>query len=243
MFFGLAAGILLSFGHHSTVILAAFMYQMANILDCADGQLARLKNIKSRYGRIIDGTADYVSTLSIYVGSAIGLYRNTNKSSFFLVIGLAGIFRMYSAIVYDELKNRYLSFIIKDSVGIEEELSWIETEIKKQAGLQKVFLKLYQYYSRLQNKSLLSLSIKADEMSDILKQMYIEKNKQLIKIWGFFGPSTHAFLFFIFVLSGSLKYYFIFVLTVELFSFLILFGVQKYYETRFKTAAFIEISN
>lgn len=40
----------------------------ANILDCVDGQLARLTGIKSAIGRILDGFAGDLWFASIYIG-------------------------------------------------------------------------------------------------------------------------------------------------------------------------------
>ncbi|MDR2825140.1 MAG: CDP-alcohol phosphatidyltransferase family protein, partial [Prevotellaceae bacterium] len=45
----------------------------ANILDCVDGQLARLTGIKSQVGRILDGIAGDLWFVSIYIFLALRL--------------------------------------------------------------------------------------------------------------------------------------------------------------------------
>lgn len=50
-----------------------FIVGFANILDCVDGQLARLTGIKSAIGRILDGFAGDIWFASIYVGFALRL--------------------------------------------------------------------------------------------------------------------------------------------------------------------------
>ena len=48
-------------------IIAVFLLMVADILDCTDGQLARLSGKKSRLGRILDGVAGFTWFVPIYV--------------------------------------------------------------------------------------------------------------------------------------------------------------------------------
>ncbi|MBP5425963.1 MAG: CDP-alcohol phosphatidyltransferase family protein [Prevotella sp.] len=48
-------------------IIAIVMLMVADILDCTDGQLARMTGKKSRIGRILDGVAGFTWFLPIYV--------------------------------------------------------------------------------------------------------------------------------------------------------------------------------
>ena len=51
-------------------IIAIALLCIADILDCTDGQLARLTGKKSPLGRILDGVAgSYLSTLHWYIAS------------------------------------------------------------------------------------------------------------------------------------------------------------------------------
>ncbi len=43
-----------------------------NIIDCSDGQLARLKKNGTHTGRIIDGSADYITAAFVFIGLGIG---------------------------------------------------------------------------------------------------------------------------------------------------------------------------
>ena len=51
-------------------------YLLFNVLDCSDGQLARIKKNGTSVGRLLDGIADYIAAIAIYAGIAIGY---TNK--------------------------------------------------------------------------------------------------------------------------------------------------------------------
>ncbi len=60
---GLCAGLYLAQGHRA----AAALILAHLVLDCADGQLARLKG-PSRWGRLLDGLSDDAAGVAMYVG-------------------------------------------------------------------------------------------------------------------------------------------------------------------------------
>jgi phosphatidylglycerophosphate synthase len=68
MFFGLLAGVIIGFGKYEFVLAGAVLIFLSNLLDCADGQLARLKKNGTKIGRLIDGFIDYVTGLSAFLG-------------------------------------------------------------------------------------------------------------------------------------------------------------------------------
>ena len=72
MIWGLIAGYFLSRGTQHGFFYGTIFYQIANIFDCADGQLARLKKSNSEIGRILDGFVDYFNVTAVYIGSYIG---------------------------------------------------------------------------------------------------------------------------------------------------------------------------
>jgi phosphatidylglycerophosphate synthase len=59
MIFGLGSGIAFYFGEYQYIIAGGIFIFLSNVLDCADGQLARLKKNGTKVGRIIDGFIDY----------------------------------------------------------------------------------------------------------------------------------------------------------------------------------------
>ena len=57
-------------------LVAVFMLMVADILDCTDGQLARLTGKKSPLGRILDGAAGFVWFVPIYLGMVYRFYQH-----------------------------------------------------------------------------------------------------------------------------------------------------------------------
>ena len=72
----LAAGIALSLGTRSGFVAGAVLYALANVLDCCDGMVARLKANGTQIGRMIDVFADTISGVFVYLGLGIGLARS-----------------------------------------------------------------------------------------------------------------------------------------------------------------------
>ena len=55
-------------------VIACFMLMFADVLDCVDGQLARLTGRRSKWGRILDGSAGYVWFVPLYLGLVYRFY-------------------------------------------------------------------------------------------------------------------------------------------------------------------------
>ena len=70
LFVGSVAGVLWYFPYSLTfAVVGILSLIVANIMDCVDGQLARLTGIKSEIGRILDGFAGDFWFLLIYIVS------------------------------------------------------------------------------------------------------------------------------------------------------------------------------
>jgi len=74
MLIGLAAAGCMATGLYEWGILGAFLFQMAVIIDCCDGEVARLTFAESRFGKEFDMLADNVVHMAIFVGIASGAY-------------------------------------------------------------------------------------------------------------------------------------------------------------------------
>lgn len=66
--FAAAAGWLLTYNDSRALLLAAALFEIRSILDCADGTLARAKNLMSPWGHAIDAMADWLGVVFLYGG-------------------------------------------------------------------------------------------------------------------------------------------------------------------------------
>jgi len=71
---GLVAAASFGVGTYSTGIIAALLFQLAAIIDCCDGEVARLTFTESPFGAWLDITMDNVVHMAIFAGIAVGSY-------------------------------------------------------------------------------------------------------------------------------------------------------------------------
>lgn len=191
---GLAGGFFYSFGLHSTCILGASFYLLFNIFDCSDGQLARLKRNGTPVGRLLDGMADYIATIAIYAGIAIG-YSNSpgQPSSMLILLSLVGISIIIQEALVDYYRTRFLDIVLKRKNTFNEGIEEYRKEfviLKNQKGkwFEKIIIFIYLTYSKIQ-KYLIARR-KRGISCNTTSEDYFKKNRLIIRFWVFMGPSA-----------------------------------------------------
>ena len=91
LFFGLLAGWLLWVGSTEAALLAAGSYFVCNVLDCADGQLARLRGKPSPFGYIVDGSIDYLASVAVFGQAHHLTLQRPGEHNWYLIGTLAGL--------------------------------------------------------------------------------------------------------------------------------------------------------
>ena len=76
---------------HLWLILAALVFEFSFVLDCADGQLARLRKIASPLGHLLDFLMDELKAMLLFGAVAVRLWQDTGET-YLLVVGIAGLF-------------------------------------------------------------------------------------------------------------------------------------------------------
>ncbi|MBH0201821.1 MAG: hypothetical protein HP496_05845 [Nitrospira sp.] len=71
---GLLAAVGFGVGTYSAGIVAALLFQLAAVIDCCDGEVARLTFTESPFGAWLDIVLDNIVHMAIFVGIAVGLY-------------------------------------------------------------------------------------------------------------------------------------------------------------------------
>jgi len=218
--FGVAAGIFYALGSELSFILAALVFFIGNVLDCADGQLARLKKNGTRIGRIIDGLIDYITAISTFVGIAIALRTST---SFFYQWGyeslmmesatyawtitvIAALSRGLQNMMFDKYRNMYMKYVYNKSDDANEDLAEYKKEIEAMKRLKgryaaKFLMRLYYDYTFAQNK----LSKEAEyAFTPVLYKKY---NRLILRMWSWIGSTTHLTFAIIFTLLFKVEIY------------------------------------
>jgi phosphatidylglycerophosphate synthase len=74
------------------LIAAGLILQLAYVIDCVDGQLARVKNQSSAVGALLDFMLDEVKAFLVIGSAAVRLWWDSGFDSKWLLIGLGGQF-------------------------------------------------------------------------------------------------------------------------------------------------------
>jgi hypothetical protein len=200
MIAGLIAGYDFSFGIAPAYVGAAVWYAVANVLDCADGQLARLQQSGTSLGRIVDGVADYISSTAIFLGIGMG-YAHGGVLSWILVIA-AGISSAVHAIVFDHYQSEFIAAGIHSLQFKEHEIDRFQKELNALRGRHKEFLRiavlrLYLRYLRMQTRGA------GRNNSNLNPGIYRSTHRNMIRLFSFLGPTTNRTLLILCALANN----------------------------------------
>lgn len=194
IFMGLIAGCFYSLGQHVYFKTGALFYLLFNILDCSDGQLARLKKNGTPVGRIIDGISDYIAAIAVYIGIAVGFtLKTSNPPYWLLMLMIAGLSSAVHGILVDYYRNRFLDYFSGRRGNSEHEMEEFETEYEslkyeKGKAFERIVLLIYFKYSAMQR--LLVARKKKTKLFITTPNEYYQKNKRIIRFWLLLGPTT-----------------------------------------------------
>lgn len=153
IFIGVAGALLFYFNNNLLLTLAGIVgLIVANILDCVDGQLARLTGIKSKIGRILDGMGGYFWFLTIYIALATHLYQHSQQGWVYGLVVLSCLSHSLQAAVTDYYKTLHLYFISSDAGKELDTVAAIRQRLQTATGITRLFTTLYLYYTIIQHK-------------------------------------------------------------------------------------------
>lgn len=215
---GVIGGILYSFNTHLYLIIAAILIITYDVLDCSDGQLARLKKNGTFFGRILDGVSDYFVSTAIYLGIGFGFASNSDDPIFYWgLVVLAGLTNAVHAITLDFYRNRFLDYALNRDALLGDNLKEFEEELKneKESGgnyFQRIIIWLYLCYSKLQLR--LSHSSMETETKKYDSDDFYKKHKTIIHFWTYIGPTSELTFLIICSFLNRLDIYLLGMVTV-----------------------------
>lgn len=220
--FGIAAAIcfaLYNFGWWWALI-GGFLALARLIIDGADGQLARIKNLSSPFGRILDGICDYISIGAIYLSFLVA-FKGWQHGLIFLLLLFAYFSRIIQANVYELQRSLYHFWTAGKTDGLPASLL-IEKTPKHYANnrlLNSVMSFIDNQYGRsqllfsglskdkLKPKLYTYLNSSTKQQAELAKQ-YDQRYRKLVKFWGILNDNCHYLLLTIFcVIQQSMSYF------------------------------------
>jgi phosphatidylglycerophosphate synthase len=222
---GCCAAVLYTKASPVYTLAAGLCVTLKDVLDAADGQLARAKQLFSRRGRFFDSIGDFFVDFLVFAGLGWALVDLTGRMVFGLMalIGFLGTtlrvsYHVFYQTSYLHLKGSYTVNRITEDVRPEDR----DADRLTQA-LQRIFLFLYGWQDRLM--------FRLDEWSrtgiphqgDIDVRWYGDRTG--LRLSGLMGLGTELFILMFFSLINRLDLY----LVVNLVVLNILWGVSVVY--------------
>jgi phosphatidylglycerophosphate synthase len=191
--------------------LAAGLFVLSAVIDCSDGQLARMRRSSSRYGRMLDGAVDTVVQLAVAPAAIVHLcVREGAKSpAAGLAWAVAGALTVLVGVrhttLYDHYKNLWtrnatprasdcddLEDLERDIAEAREKgpLSWID---QARFGLYRTHLNLVASTLRSVDPAVPPRFRDMPAYSEERAAQYRSLNARLMRAWSFFGVGTHIF--------------------------------------------------
>ena len=212
IFIGLISAYIFSLGTPWSFFLAGIVLELVLILDCVDGQLARVKKCASDWGRLLDGIAGYIIYLAVLGGIMIGLGK------YYIALILFGAVTILRGIAYDYCKLTFITLIQKGYDGSDKEILDTYLKILKKNA---ILLKVYFYYLQVQRfifngyfNSLDSFSTIVNDKLDNDLILSIEQRKEyrkevssLMVTWSWNGVDSAMFLLVLISVFGVIEDY------------------------------------
>jgi len=227
MIFGMAVFFLLLPGTYFYIVLGGLAIFTSNVLDCADGQLARLKKNGTKVGRVIDGFIDYITGASIFFGIGAALHHITGNPWYSWVLATVGGFsRVMQNMFFDYYRNMYLQYVYNKVNDVNDEIAEFTEEKKRLSEIEgqkidKMLVNIYLSYCNIQKNSTSHVEL------NVTPEEYRKKNKLMLRLWSWIGSTTHLTLTIIFCFLNRLDIYLILTIILGNLIFIILLLVQK----------------
>lgn len=197
------------------------LHVLANALDNADGQLARMTGRTSRMGRIIDSLADHLTWISIYLHLTLRYLAEGASPTVCLLAIAAAISHGLQGAAADYFRTSYLYFVKKGKSFVDldssaalrsdyQGLSWSDQP------WHKLLLALYWNFTRQQEmlsphlKRLREISIRLfpQEIPEWFRARYQRFARPMFKLWSLLMTNTRMLILFILLFIGQPVWYF-----------------------------------
>jgi hypothetical protein len=218
--FGIFAGHLYFYQNLTINVVGMVLHVCANLLDNADGQLARLTGRQSREGRIIDSLVDHLIFISIYVHLALRCLFEGASPMIFLVALAAGFSHGLQGGAADYFRNAYLYFVSQRSRGDFDSSAALRSDYEaltwRERPWQKFLLATYLNFTRQQE--MISPPLKRfretvdqlfhEQVPEWLTAQYRNAARPAFKFWSVLMTNSRMFLLFAALLFDRTAWFF-----------------------------------
>ena len=237
---GISSGFFLYFEDIWYNIIGVSLLLCTHLLDCTDGQLARMIGRFSRSGRILARLSGCVWSISVYVALCLRLMNSGWDFSVFFLALITGYFHLRQASAVDYYRNFYFLFSRKRSVCEFEYKTQLHLKYKRLSWktdfFRKFLLFFYLQYTISQERftpdmqELRRLLKKrfGNNIPDWLREQFKERSIPLMMYGNMLSFNIRIITLFIAVLLNILWLYFLFELTIlNMILFYLMYRYEK----------------
>lgn len=205
---GLASGIVVGtapLGPSLQIPIGGLLLFVSILLDCADGQLARLRGQSSMMGRALDGYVDVIPTASMFLGFAWFLFRAGYDWRLINLLGWsAGYSMKWQAHSYDHAKNIFLHNTLPPEKRAQSLPTQEEIEAERQRHLARgerfsaLIVRGFGHLTKSQRrgfqKQRMGLGLPGTE-TERERLLYRLAFNDTMRIWRWNGLASHLYCF------------------------------------------------
>jgi len=187
------------------------------VLDCADGEVARLTHSSSQLGRFLDGMVDSLNFFAIYVVLAVRMTNETipftsRKWGWMIWISLiiCGIFHADQARMADYYRTLHLNFLHRDSMSdflMSENIKAELSESRNTPLYNRAYLFIYYLYTRAQETKspkmralLKAMAEKGDAVPDGFYKRYTAESRKYVQLTNVLTFNLRAYVLYLLIL-------------------------------------------
>jgi len=204
---GVLGAVAIGFGTYDWLVWGAALYMLSNVWDCTDGQLARITQKFSRYGRIYDGVADYVVGLATFIAIGVAWKPDGYTNFWWWVLLLSGgiVCTAYQGMFLNHVRQAYLHTIEHN----DKDKKVVHRGKKKKKGLIRnffyaPFFYLYRAYLNIERTVRKRVRLPLELTPELRETTGL---RIVLRLWTFTGKGTHVTLLALFMFLGKPEYY------------------------------------
>jgi hypothetical protein len=226
MLFGVLGGHFFFYDDLALNIVGIVCWMLGQAFDGADGQLARMANMRSRLGRVLDGLSDSFKFLSVYIHICLRLGLATGAWWVYAIGFLAALSHSAQSAFADYYRNLYLFFVIDPRKGEIDHSEVVANEYREMrwgtSFMEKLLWWLYVPYTRMQERMSGSLDALKEaaasrfghNIPEAVSAEYKRRNKPHLPYYNALTTNTRMLVLYAALLFGSLWWYLLFDLIV-----------------------------
>ena len=194
LIFVIFSGVCASTGDYLYLIISAILFYFGFVLDCVDGELARLKKMDSNFGQWLDVTLGELGNIIFFVGCGIGLYKQTGELN-----------SVWLLVLFLFLKYLYANILLNSHIQVGGHENFIKLAT---APLHARFMDFFVKFKHLYKKYLSKKNTSKNNTLDINKKLPSIGLLVIIPVI-FLLTNQLALIFWFFILFYAVLYFLI----------------------------------